>query len=110
MIAIVIIIGACIGSFCNMLIHRLPKEEDIVFKPSYCPSCSKRLSIAQLIPIIGYVWQCGKCYYCKQKISPRYIIIEIITITIACTLFYIETSTLLVIKLSIFFITITSTN
>ena len=70
------IIGASIGSFVTMASHRLPNSEDIVFKPSYCPSCKNKLSFWDLFPIISWIFQLGKCRYCKKSISFRYPLIE----------------------------------
>ena len=72
------LIGACLGSFANMLIHRLPQEEEIVRTPSHCPKCNARLRLPQLIPIFSYLWQRGKCHACRAQISPRYFWVEFI--------------------------------
>lgn len=74
---IVFIIGTLIGSFCTLAVHRIPLKEDITHKRSYCPNCNHRLEFLDLIPVLSYVFLKGKCRYCKQKISPRYFIIEI---------------------------------
>jgi len=71
------IMGAVLGSFCNLLIHRLPKGQDIVIKRSYCPSCDKPLGVFQLIPIFSYLIQKGKCAFCSQKIAIRYFLVEL---------------------------------
>jgi len=71
------IIGTSIGSFVTMASHRLPKEEDIVFKPSYCPNCQNKLKFWDLFPIFSWVFQSGKCRYCRKSISFRYPLIEI---------------------------------
>jgi leader peptidase (prepilin peptidase) / N-methyltransferase len=86
--ALLIIIGACLGSFFNMLIHRLPREEDIVFKPSHCPKCTQKLSVFNLIPILSYCWQLGKCSKCKQVISWRYISVELLSAGLFLGCFY----------------------
>jgi leader peptidase (prepilin peptidase)/N-methyltransferase len=75
-------IGAALGSFFNMLIYRLPREEDIVIKSSYCPKCNHKLEPIDLIPIISYLWQKGKCRYCKKHIKFRYLLTEIVCATI----------------------------
>jgi leader peptidase (prepilin peptidase)/N-methyltransferase len=72
--------GAVLGSFFNMLIHRIPLKGDIVFKPSHCPKCEHRLGIIDLIPILSYLFRLAKCGYCKKPISPRYFIVEILSV------------------------------
>jgi len=76
--------GAIMGSFSNMLIWRLPRHENWVVKPSYCPHCGHRLGLLDLIPIVSYVLLGGRCRYCKQPISPRYWILELISATLWC--------------------------
>jgi leader peptidase (prepilin peptidase) / N-methyltransferase len=72
--------GACIGSFLNVCIHRLPQEGMSIVKPgSHCPSCKKALHWYDNIPIISFVNLRGKCRFCGVAISPRYVIIEVIT-------------------------------
>ncbi len=75
---LIFIFGACIGSFLNVVIWRLPREEKLDGW-SKCPHCHHRLEWYDLFPVFSYLIQGGKCRYCKAKISPRYWIIEIIT-------------------------------
>ena len=77
-LAIFSVFGACLGSFANMLIHRLPQEEEIVHTPSHCPRCQARLKWPQLIPLFSYLWQRGKCHACHAQINPRYFWVELI--------------------------------
>ena len=77
-----ILFGAIMGSFSNMLIWRLPRHENWITKPSYCPNCNHRLRVLDLIPILSYILLGGKCRYCKQPISPRYLIVELISATL----------------------------
>jgi leader peptidase (prepilin peptidase) / N-methyltransferase len=72
------VFGSCIGSFLNVLMWRLPREEKITGW-SRCPNCNHRLEWWNLVPLFSYVAHGRKCQYCKQKISPRYFIIEFIT-------------------------------
>lgn len=72
-------IGTLIGSFLNVVVYRLPREESISFPPSHCPACSTRLKAYELIPIISYVGLRGKCGTCRSRISIRYPIVEGIT-------------------------------
>lgn len=80
------IIGVLLGSFFTLAIYRIPRNQDITHTRSYCPNCNHRLNFLDLIPILSYIFLKGKCRYCKQKISPRYIIIELIS-GVAYTLF-----------------------
>lgn len=74
-----LLFGACFGSFATMASYRLPRNEDIFFKKSYCPKCGKSIGFFSLIPIFSWIFQGGKCSECKSKISIRYPIIEVIT-------------------------------
>lgn len=75
----ILIYGLLIGSFLNVCIYRIPKEESIAFPPSHCTSCEKRIKWYDLIPVISYVFLKGKCRYCGKKISIRYPLIELLT-------------------------------
>ncbi|MBU1862157.1 MAG: prepilin peptidase [Candidatus Omnitrophica bacterium] len=70
--------GACVGSFLNVCIYRLPEEGKSVVKPrSCCPSCSTLIRWYDNIPIFSYIILHGRCRKCDAQISPQYIIIEI---------------------------------
>jgi leader peptidase (prepilin peptidase)/N-methyltransferase len=71
--------GACIGSFLNVVVWRLPRNESLVSPPSHCPKCNTPLAWYDNIPVFGWIFLGGKCRYCKQPISPRYPIVEAIT-------------------------------
>ncbi len=73
------IFGSIIGSFLNVCIYRLPREESIVYPGSHCTSCDQSISFYNNIPILSYLFLNGKCSKCKSKISPRYPIVEILT-------------------------------
>lgn len=70
------IIGAIIGSFLNVCIYRIPKEESISYPPSHCSSCNNKLGFLDLFPIISYICLRGKCRYCNEKISIQYPLVE----------------------------------
>ena len=76
---LIFIIGVLFGSFFTLAIYRIPLKQDITHKRSYCPNCNHRLGFLDLIPILSYIFLGGKCRYCKQKIRPRYLIIEILS-------------------------------
>lgn len=71
-------IGLFIGSFLNVLIDRLPRNEKITGR-SYCESCKKTLTWKDLIPVISFVYLHGKCRYCKTKLPLYYPFVEIVT-------------------------------
>ena len=71
-------IGTLFGSFFTLAVYRIPLHQDITHKHSYCPNCKHKLSFFDMIPIMSYVFLGGKCRYCKQKIRPRYLILEVI--------------------------------
>ncbi|HKY44751.1 MAG TPA: prepilin peptidase [Pyrinomonadaceae bacterium] len=73
------IFGAIIGSFLNVVIHRLPLEESIVFPNSRCPSCGAAIAFYDNIPVLSYVALGGKCRGCKKHISFRYPAVELLT-------------------------------
>ena len=72
------IIGLIIGSFLNVCIYRIPREESICYPPSHCEICNHRLYFKDLVPFFSYIFLNGKCRYCREKISLRYLIIEIL--------------------------------
>lgn len=72
-------IGITFGSFYTLAVYRIPKGEDITHTHSYCPNCKHKLNIFDLIPVFSYIFLGGKCRYCKQKIRPRYLILETIS-------------------------------
>ncbi len=72
-------LGACVGSFLNVVVWRLPRDESIVSPPSRCPKCETPLAWYDNIPVLGWLMLGGKCRYCGQPISARYPIIEFIT-------------------------------
>ena len=71
-------LGACIASFLNVVIWRVPRGESIVSPPSHCPKCNAAIKWYQNIPILAWLALRGKCANCKAPISPRYILIELL--------------------------------
>jgi len=85
---ILFIIGSVFGSFFYVVGTRLPKGESIVSPGSHCENCNHSLKWYELIPIISYIIQGGKCRKCKSKISFTYTLIEIITGLLFAISFY----------------------
>ncbi len=77
--SIVFVVGAIVGSFLNVCIARLPKEESIVMPASHCPYCDTHIRPYDNIPIISYFLLRGRCRDCELPISMRYPIIEVLT-------------------------------
>ncbi len=71
--------GAIIGSFLNVVIHRLPREESIVFPNSRCPACGANISFYDNIPVLSYLILRGRCRTCRASISARYPAVEMLT-------------------------------
>ncbi len=72
-------LGLPIGSFLNVVIWRLPREESIAFPPSHCPICGAAIKPYDNIPVLSYIILGGKCRNCKAKISIQYPIVELST-------------------------------
>jgi leader peptidase (prepilin peptidase) / N-methyltransferase len=73
------VFGAIIGSFLNVVVHRVPLEESIVFPNSRCPSCGAAIAFYDNIPVISYLVLRAKCRGCKEHISIRYPAVELLT-------------------------------
>jgi leader peptidase (prepilin peptidase) / N-methyltransferase len=73
------VLGAIIGSFLNVVIHRIPREQSIVFPNSACPSCRAPLRAYDNIPILSFMILGGRCRACRNPISIRYPIVEALT-------------------------------
>jgi leader peptidase (prepilin peptidase)/N-methyltransferase len=76
------LIGLVIGSFLNVCIHRLPRRTSIVSPGSQCPHCGYVLRWYDNVPVLSYVLLGGRCRGCKARISPRYPIVELITMAV----------------------------
>lgn len=73
---LVTLYGACVGSFLNVVIYRLPLGRGLVTPRSSCPRCSHMLAWYDNIPLLGWCWLRGRCRYCKAPISVQYPLIE----------------------------------
>ncbi|HET9845870.1 MAG TPA: A24 family peptidase [Nitrospira sp.] len=70
-------LGALIGSFLNVCIHRLPRYESVVWPGSHCPSCGTTIEYYDNIPLFSYLWLLGRCRTCRSSISMRYPVVEV---------------------------------
>ena len=87
MILLILIYGLIIGSFLNVLIYRIPREESIAWPGSHCPSCSHSLKWYDNIPLFSYLWLKGKCRYCRGGISLQYPLVEALNAFIYITMY-----------------------
>lgn len=85
---IVFITGICIGSFLNVLIYRMPREEKIGLTRSFCPQCRQMIAWYDNIPLFSYLFLKGKCRHCAARISLRYFIVELLTGLLFCSLWW----------------------
>ncbi|MGC2234663.1 MAG: prepilin peptidase [Pyrinomonadaceae bacterium] len=84
----IFLLGAIIGSFLNVIIHRVPNEESIVFPNSACPKCKNPIKPYDNIPILSWIILGGKCRNCKNPISPRYPAVELLNALIYLLVFW----------------------
>ncbi|WHZ27255.1 MAG: Leader peptidase (Prepilin peptidase) / N-methyltransferase [Nitrospira sp.] len=75
------LLGALIGSFLNVCIYRLPRQESIVWPGSHCPRCAQPIAWYDNIPILSYLALAGRCRYCTASISFRYPVVELLNAT-----------------------------
>jgi leader peptidase (prepilin peptidase)/N-methyltransferase len=78
-IIVATLLGAALGSFLNVLVYRLPRGESLVTPGSRCPSCSTPVRHRDNVPVLAWVWLRGRCRDCRDRISPRYPLIEAVT-------------------------------
>ena len=73
------VFGACIGSFLNVCIARIPEASSLIYPGSNCPACHHPIRFYDNIPILSYIWLRGRCRNCSQSISFRYLMVEAVT-------------------------------
>jgi leader peptidase (prepilin peptidase) / N-methyltransferase len=73
------IVGGLIGSFLNVVIWRLPRDESIVSPGSRCPSCERPIAPYDNLPVVSWLFLRGRCRHCGTSISPRYPLVELLT-------------------------------
>lgn len=83
----IFVFGSIVGSFLNVCIHRLPLGESVVWPHSHCPKCRKKIPTYDNIPFLSYIILKGRCRFCKEKISLRYPLVELLTAAIFLALF-----------------------
>ena len=105
----VFVLGSIWGSFCNVCIYRLPNNDSVVTKRSFCRSCKNKIKWYDNIPLLSFIFLRGKCRTCNNKISSQYFLVELISAISFLSIYFIygiSITTLLLIILSIFFIII----
>ncbi|MCP9840361.1 prepilin peptidase [Synechococcus sp. J7-Johnson] len=75
---LVALLGACVGSFLNVVAWRLPRRESLVLPASHCPRCGVPLAWYQNLPVLGWLLLLGRCGNCRGPISPRYPLVELL--------------------------------
>lgn len=73
------LLGLLVGSFLNVVIHRVPRRESIVWPSSRCPKCGAKIPASDNVPVLSYALLRGKCRSCGAGISPRYPVVEALT-------------------------------
>jgi leader peptidase (prepilin peptidase) / N-methyltransferase len=76
---LVFALGTAIGSFLNVVIHRVPRGESIVRPGSHCPGCKTPIPAWANVPIVAWLVLRGRCRSCRERISPRYLLVEALT-------------------------------
>ncbi len=71
------VLGVILGSFANVCIWRMPRDESVAWPPSHCPACGRRLAWWENVPLLSYVVLRARCRSCRAVISPRYPIVEL---------------------------------
>src|ERR1700729_1390920 len=80
-----LLVGLALGSFVTMLSYRAPRNLSIVTPPSHCPKCRTPLRPRDLMPVLSWLLEGGKCRHCGSPVSARYVLIELVTT--ACCMF-----------------------
>jgi len=78
-VVLIFILGLMVGSFSNVCIYRIPRNESIIYPASHCPKCRSNISPKDNIPLLSYILLKGRCRNCKSKISIQYPIVELLT-------------------------------
>ena len=82
-----VLLGLALGSFMNVCIYRIPLGKSIISPPSNCPNCSERIRFYDNIPLVSYLILLGRCRYCRNPISWRYPLVEVLTGLLSLALF-----------------------
>jgi len=78
-IILIFILGLIVGSFCNVCIYRIPRNELIIYPASHCPNCNTDILAKDNIPLLSYILLKGRCRNCGSRISIKYPVVEFLT-------------------------------
>ena len=76
--AVIFALGLIFGSFLNVCIYRMPRGLSIVSPRSACPNCGKQIAAYDNVPVLSWLWLRGRCRHCHARITPRYMIVELL--------------------------------
>lgn len=79
LVLIAALFGACVGSFLNVVVWRLPRQESLLFPGSHCPRCGSALRWFENVPVLSWLLQAGRCRHCRGSIAGRYPLVELLT-------------------------------
>ncbi len=99
---VVFLLGACFGSFANVVIYRWPKEQSVIRPRSRCTSCLTPIKFYQNIPIFSWIFLKGKCANCKSGISISYPLVELLTAVLFTVIYLTSGLTLISLNMCIF--------
>lgn len=75
-VAVAAVLGSAFGSFLNVCIYRLPRDQSLVHPPSTCPACGRRIAWYDNVPVLGWLLLAGRCRYCRAPIAVQYPLVE----------------------------------
>jgi leader peptidase (prepilin peptidase) / N-methyltransferase len=78
LVAVTFVLGLAVGSFLNVVAHRLPRGESLVRPGSRCPSCGAPIRARHNVPVLGWMLLRGRCADCRAPIGPRYLVVELV--------------------------------
>lgn len=87
---VIFLLGISVGSFLNVVILRLPRNESLIKRSSHCMTCGTKIRARDLIPVFSWLALKGRCHSCGEKISPRYPIVESLTGVLFVLTFYVH--------------------
>ncbi|MDE5620029.1 MAG: prepilin peptidase [Ruminococcus sp.] len=87
---VIFLVGISVGSFLNVVILRLPRDESLIKRSSHCMTCGTKIRARDLIPVFSWLALKGRCHSCGEKISPRYPIVESLNGILFVLTFYIH--------------------
>ena len=80
-VGVAALLGLAFGSFANVVIYRLPRNESLLKPVSHCPSCHTPILRRHNVPVLGWLMLRGRCHSCQVRISPRYPLVELVIAT-----------------------------